>query len=224
MDDSQLKASLDDMKAAVLTLTDRLASSMSGLEAANAEMQELAGEMRKIQKEMAGGSRQAELPDSLLTLPLKVEATITSQARLVNTLEEMRHALGQLSLAVEASSQKGGAVKQAEGAVLQEKLSELSRTLAQSKTGEAELEAKLIPLAQLGAETLEQTRRNNEALVKLIENQNKQNDVIGETLEALLDLTEHVKARVEKLPEKKELEDEVEREVEKDIANRLTKE
>ena len=218
MDDGQLKASLDDMKAAVLALTDRLAISMRGLETASADMQELAAEMRKTQREMAGRGT-AELPDSLLSMPLKVEATMSSQARLVNSLEEMRHALEQMSLQVEAGNQRGGAVKQAEGAVLAEKLAELSKTLASSKSGEAELEAKLIPLARLGAETLEQTRRNNEALVKLIESQNQQNEVLGETLEALLDLTEHIKSRVEKLPEKAELESEVEKDIAKKLSN-----
>ncbi len=217
MDESQFKADMHDVKSAVLTLTDRLALSMAGLEAASADMQELAGEMRKIQRDMAG-HKHAELPDSLLSLPLKVDATMASQARLVNALDEMRHSLEQLSLQVEAMQQKTGAAKQAEAAVLQEKLVELVKALSQEKAGGTDLEHTLIPLAELGAETLEQTRRNNEALVKLVESQNTQNEVIGETLEALLDLTEHIKARVEKLPEKKELEEEVE----KDIANKLS--
>ncbi len=224
MDDSQLKAGLDDVRAAVLALTDRLAISMRGLETASSELQELSSEMRKMQREMAS-HKATELPDSLLSLPLKVDATMASQARLVNTLDEMRHGLEQLSLQVEASatkSEKGGAVKELVGAALDEKLVMLAKidaeTLEQARRNGAELEEKLIPLATLGAETLEQTRRNNEALVKLVESQNIQNEVLGETLGALLELTEHVKARVEKLPEKKELEEEVER----DIAKKLS--
>ncbi len=147
----EMRASLDEIKAAIFVLTDRLSQSTQDIETSSAGLQAVSRDLRQALSHKgsfsAGG---AALPDAVVAMPLKLDALTASQARIEAQLEMLLHAAQQLPLQVEA----GSAFKPVHEAAMKSAVS-------------TAIDTKLANMALLESELLSQSRETKAALAKL---------------------------------------------------------
>ncbi len=213
MTEEELRAGLDEIKAAIFVLTDRLSQSMHDLDAASAGLQAVAQELRQSLARGAAAGR-GEIPDALLAIPIKLEALLVSQARMNSQMELLARACQQLPMAVEASALPTPAhfegMKSVVSSALEGQLeghvgrldkleSELAEDSRKTKDALLAVASSLSVLGDSlhGKRELEDSGDLRQSLDNLVADGRKREEVLAETLGALLDAVADMKSKFE---------------------------